>query len=74
MIVGVIAKIMKLVMKGWSKFEVFILWKPLKGVIYGSKKIRGMLQCFTKCPLASAWSMDRVDKPEAETLFRRLLQ
>ena len=33
MIVGVIAKIMKSVMKGWSKFEAFILWKPLKSVI-----------------------------------------
>ena len=33
-----------------------------------------MLQCFTKSPLASAQSMDRVDKPEAGILFRRLLQ
>ena len=33
-----------------------------------------MLQCLTKSPLASAQSMDRVDKPEAEILFRRLLQ
>lgn len=40
MIVGVIAKIMKSVTKGWSNFEAFILWKPLKSVIQDSNKIR----------------------------------
>lgn len=44
----------------------------MKGVMQDSGKIRFMFQCFTKIPLASAWSMDRVAKPEAEILVRRL--